>query len=215
MAGVTTLDSRATGDGQEEEHTRKQGDNDNDDNVNDNDNDRLPATDTLPRTSNSVTPSHHKQIQPPRYVRSIPLGLQRANTLSSSSSGSPVKLKQQQHSSGNTATPTVSHSDIAVRPRRTSVPFPHSNEEQQHSKASNLPPRSESALGLSGTSTRSVVVPSASPTKLLPLSKSYNGPPDRKLQSLLFDYGDTSQVSELPSDPKTWTPSQLSIYVGT
>lgn len=30
---------------------------------------------------------------------------------------------------------------------------------------------------------------------------------------MLFDFGTQCEVSELPSDPKTWTPSQLSVYL--
>lgn len=141
-------------------------------------------------TSNAAIPrsqSIHKQIQAPRYVRSIPIGLQRANTLSS-----PVK--QQQPS-------TATAPDNAFSPvtRRTSGPYPEGDARPT------LPPRSESAIGLYGTA--------SSPSKLQ-FSRSYNGAPEKKLQSLLYEYGDTSELSELPSDPKTWTPSQLSIYVG-
>lgn len=198
---MAAVDSRATattaGEEQREErelHARRQEDNDDDATHGQ---DGLHAS--LPRTS-SVS---HKQIQPPRYVRSIPIGLQRANTLTSvntgSSTGTGSPVKQQQSTSGT-------HVKVP-RSRRTSVPFP------DEEKGRTLPPRSESALGLSGTSTKSSDV--TSPVKMS-FSRSYNGlpAPDRKLQSLLFDYGDTSQVSELPSDPKTWTPSQLSIYVG-
>jgi hypothetical protein len=30
---------------------------------------------------------------------------------------------------------------------------------------------------------------------------------------MIFEYGQPCAVSELPADPKTWTPSQLSVYV--
>ena len=30
---------------------------------------------------------------------------------------------------------------------------------------------------------------------------------------MLFEYGQPCAVSDLPADPKTWTPSQLSVYV--
>lgn len=30
---------------------------------------------------------------------------------------------------------------------------------------------------------------------------------------MLFEYGQPCAISELPADPKTWTPSQLSVYV--
>lgn len=158
--------------------------------IHNDENTTVPTTAAIPR-SNSV----HKQIQPPRYVRSNPIGLQRANTLSS-----PVK--QQQQTSIHTTSPAAARAPL--RARRTSAPHPDEGA---------FPPRSASVLGLStGSAAQFTTNASTSPVKVH-FSRSTSGLPDRKLQSLLFKYGDTSQVSDLPSDPKTWTPSQLSIYV--
>lgn len=150
--------------------------------------------------------SIHKHIQPPRYVRSIPIGLQRANTISS-------PTKQSALSPSNTGSASASSpvaSSKTIRSTRTSVPYPPADAESARPQ----PPRSESALGLVSSTTAGSTLTSRSPVKLH-FSKSYNGQPDRTTQSLLFEYGDTNDVSALPNDPKTWTPSQLSIYVST
>ncbi|KAK9900218.1 hypothetical protein P389DRAFT_187279 [Cystobasidium minutum MCA 4210] len=157
----------------------------------------VSRTSNLPRSQ-----SIHKHIQPPRYVRSVPLGLQRANTISSpikAAASSGDKIPADTDASSPVASTRV------YRPRRISVPHPPANDGQDAVRP--LPPRSESALGIASSSSSG-----SSPVKLS-FSKSYNGQLDRRTQSLLYEYGDTSQVSELPADPKVWTPSQLSIYL--
>lgn len=163
-------------------------------------------SDNAPVSNESQTPSRskivtqpHKLVETPRYVRSNPIGLQRANTFSSSPS-----LNKYHRNQDHGATPSpISPPSPASPGRRAEAPVP------------------VESLGGSGSSRlvgrrTSVTFPEASSlSSSLSNKKPHNNTttPARKHRSLLFEYGDTSQVSDLPSDPKTWTPSQLSIYV--
>lgn len=133
-------------------------------------------------------PRHHL-VSPPKYIRTQSIGLlSRSKTLSSSLNSAPaipIPLDDKRH-------------------RRTSVPFPSAENEV-------LPGPPQRPLKRRSDSLPAFPADQPQPVARLRPANDTGIPRERK--SMLFEYGQPCAISELPSDPKTWTPSQLSVYV--